>query len=93
MVASSAESLLGEPPTGPITNTLAERQRIAVSRETLDNLAPRFGDVIVLRHFHGLSLLAICRRLDLSQPTAKSRLHRGLRMTAQKLKARLDLAA
>jgi RNA polymerase sigma-70 factor (ECF subfamily) len=91
-VEYSIEALRKEP-VETITNALARRQQTAILRETLESLPPRYREVMLLRHFHGLSLTDLSRRLDLSRPTVKSRLHRGLRMAADRVKARLDLAA
>jgi RNA polymerase sigma-70 factor, ECF subfamily len=77
-------------PAEPIETVLVEQQHVAVVRQIVQALPLRYRDAMVLRYIQGLSFKEVSQHLNLSGPAVKSRLFRGLRITAKRVRETLN---
>jgi RNA polymerase sigma-70 factor, ECF subfamily len=89
-LAWSFEAMRQEP-AEPIETTLVDRQHITMVRQIMQALPPHYRDAMVLRYIQGLSFKEVSQHLNLSGPAVKSRLFRGLKMTAKRVRESLHL--
>jgi RNA polymerase sigma-70 factor (ECF subfamily) len=75
---------LGSDEPGPEQRALEGERRTAV-QQALQQLAPNYRSVMVLRYWHDLSYLEIADILGLTEATVKTRLHRARHMLAEVL--------
>jgi RNA polymerase sigma-70 factor (ECF subfamily) len=71
---------------GPERSAIEREERAAVQR-ALQQLAPAYREIAVLRYWHDLSYEEIIQATGLPESTIKTRLHRARRMLAEALRS------
>ena len=56
---------------------MEKKQRIAILRQIVDQLKPKYRDLVKLRYFKEMTYDEIAERLDLPTGTVKAQLHRS----------------
>ena len=78
---------LSDPGPGP-GEQLEDRERLSLVRSALDELRPRYSEVLFLVYIEGLRVEEAARTLGVPQGTIKSRLLRGREALRRVLVAR-----
>lgn len=58
-------------------NIMIKKQRIAILRQIVDQLKPKYRDLVKLRYFREMTYEEIAKKLDLPLGTVKAQLHRS----------------